>query len=116
MKKKNDIFKALVLNPLVVIIYMIAAYYLYYLSMYGGVRRNAPIIIGCAILLLIWLFVCLFIYFRNRNTNKYTEASTRLKNISTYWFYTAIILLLSITATTGYFVYQSAQPYNGKLS
>ncbi|SFK36782.1 hypothetical protein SAMN04488569_102627 [Marinilactibacillus piezotolerans] len=116
MKKKNDIFKALVLNPLVVIIYMIAAYYLYYLSMYGGVRRNAPIIIGCAILLLIWLFVCLFIYFRNRNTNKYTEASTRLKSISTYWFYTAIILLLSITATTGYFVYQSAQPYNGKLS
>lgn len=116
MKRKNHLFGALVLNPLVLIIYAVAAYYLYYLSMYGGVRRNAPIIIGCAVLLLIWLFICLFLHIKFRKTQKFPEASTRLTKVSTYWFYSALILLFSITATTGYVIYQSAQPYNGKLS
>lgn len=84
--------------------------------MYGGIRRNVPIVIGCALLLLIWVFICLFVYFKFRKTKKFDQTDTRLKSISTYWFYSALILLFSITATTGYFIYQSAQPYNGKLS
>ena len=125
-KKKNYSFLAKTLNPLVLIIYGILCFYLYSLSQYGGVRRKAPIIIGSAVLLLLWFLWCY--YKRCKNTKVIEEnqenieltkrISSKHKKIifSKLWFFIACFILIATTFITSMKIYQSAVSNNGKLS
>ncbi len=127
MKKKKDYsFIARTLNPLVLIQYGVLCFYLYSLSQYGGIKRKIPIIIGSAVLLLLWFFWC---YYKKRKKTKVIgqyqkkleltkKISTRPKKIafSKLWFFIACFILVSTTFVTSIKIYQSAIPYNGKLS
>lgn len=60
MRKNKDIKRAIILNPLVIIIYGLACYYLAELARYGGVKRRVPIIIFMLSLLIIWFIYSFF--------------------------------------------------------
>ncbi|MFL2099648.1 WD40/YVTN/BNR-like repeat-containing protein [Desemzia sp. FAM 23989] len=119
MKKKNTIWRALVWNPFVVIIYGVVCYYLYFLAQYGGVSRRAPIILVGALILAGWLIGCLIKY---RSSVKKGSVpfgkivSPALKNISKWWVRFAAVLLVLITLVTGFNIYQSATNFQGKLA
>lgn len=108
--------RANLLNPVVIFLYGLACYYLAQLARYGGVRRRVPIIIITTILLLSW-----FIYVFYKMRKQKSEATPdKLHNntimISKWWFYTALVALSLITAATGFHIYESSIPYNGRLS
>lgn len=119
MKKKNSIWRALVLNPFVVVIYGIVCYYLYFLAQYGGVSRRAPIIIAGSLVLVAWFVGCLFKY---RSCSKKGSVpfekvvSPVLKKISKWWTIFAVVILILITLVTGFNVYKSATNLRGKLA
>lgn len=125
-KKKNYLFGAKVLNPLVLVLYGIACFYLYSLSQYGGVKRKAPIILGSVILLVLWFLGCFYKKYKEskiigenqEKLERTREESGTPKKIgfSKVWFFIACFILLATTFITGIKIYQSAIPYNGKLS
>lgn len=125
-KKSKYLFLAKTLNPFVLILYGVFCFYLYSLGQYGGVRRKVPIITGLGILLLLWLLLC---FYKERKKRKKIEedqgqleitrkivSKPRQIIFSKSWFFIACILILAITFITSIKIYQSAIPYNGKLS
>ncbi|MFL2079085.1 WD40/YVTN/BNR-like repeat-containing protein [Marinilactibacillus psychrotolerans] len=116
MKTKHYLFRALVLNPFVILLYSIGCHYLISLAQYGGLRRNAPFIVGSFSVLLIWFILCLFLYFKHRKKPLLKGNAQRLKWITKTWFFIAIILLTFTTTYTGYKLYESAQPFQGRFS
>lgn len=127
MKKKKDyLVLAKILNPLVLALYGILCFYLYSLSQYGGVKRKTPIIVGSVIFLLLWFVWCS--YKERKNTEviegdqeqlkPIKEISNKSKKIifSKLWFFIACFILFATTFITSVKIYQSAVPYNGKLS
>lgn len=124
MKNKKDyLFLAKFLNPLVLIIYGILCFYLYSLSQYGGVKKKVPIIIGSVFLMLLWFLWCY--YKKTKVIGEDQEKLELTKKISIrpkkmtfikLWFFIACFILLATTFITSIKIYQSAIPYNGKLS
>lgn len=116
-KKKNYMFRAIVLNPLVLIIYSVICFYLYSLFQYGGLKRKIPIILGGIILLMVWFLWCFYRGKKERkNLSEKNYLETNKLRISKAWYFVALIILLSTTLATGTKVYQSAINYQGKLS
>lgn len=108
-KSKNYKFRAIILNPLVLVVYGIICYYLYSLLQYGGVSRKVPIILLNGIILLIWF---LWSFYKNRKQEKsYSE-----KHYYKTWYSIAIFILISITLVTGANIYKSGTNLNGKLA
>lgn len=119
MRKNKDIKRAIILNPLVIIIYGLACYYLAELARYGGVKRRVPIIIFMLSLLIIWFIYSFFKMRKQKSKSNQIELSKdSLKMIQTskWWFGLTVLAFIFITSYTGYDIYQSAIPYNGKLS
>ena len=119
MKDYKYIDRSKILNPIFVIIYGIACYYLTELAQYGGIRRRVPIIIVLFAILLIWL-VYHFYKIRTRPAIGViypvpTEIDRKIKYHKS-WFFIAVSALIFTTGFTGYRIYHSAIPYNGKLS
>ena len=119
MKDFNYINRAKIVNPIFVLIFAVFCHYLRELAQFGGVSRRLPIIILTFSILVIWLLFHLY----KRLTQSfsggiYPEADSihRKIKISKYWFFTAISVITLLTGVTGYRIYQSAIPYNGKLS
>lgn len=119
MKNYRSIQWAKILNPLFVFLYGLTCHYLMDLAQYGGIRRRVPVIVFLSIMLISWL-IYHFIKIKNQPASGiiYPDPTVILHKIkfSHYWFITAIISLILITGYTGYNIYQSAIPYNGKLS
>lgn len=119
MKKKNSIWRALVLNPFIVVIYGVVCYFLNSLAWYGGVSRRAPIIIAGSLILVAWLIGCLINYrssFKKGTVPFEKIASPTLKKISKWWTTFAVVILMLITLVTGFNIYQSATNLRGKLA
>lgn len=119
MKDYKYIERSKLLNPLFVMLYGIACYYLTELAQYGGIRRRVPIIIVLFAILLIWL-VYHFYKMRTRPATGViypdpTEIERKIKYHKS-WFFIAVSALIFTTGFAGYHIYQSAIPYNGKLS
>lgn len=119
MKDYKYIERAKILNPLFVMLYGIACYYLTEIAQYGGIRRRVPIIITLSAILVIWLIYC---FYKTRTRSfagviypDTTEIERKIK-YSKSWFLVAVFALIFTTGLTGYSIYQSAIPYNGKLS
>jgi len=108
-RKKNYRLKALVLNPLTLIIYGIISYYLYSLLQYGGVKRKLPIILMGTIILIAWVFWCIY-KFRRQNQSSHNTDYFKT------WYFIALFVLISTTVVTGANIYKSSIPFNGKLS
>ena len=125
-KKKNYLFLAKVFNPLILILYGVFCFYSYSLSQYGGVRRRVPIIIGSAILILLWFLWSSYKRYKEKKVtledqreSEFTnEISYRTKKMSfsKLWFFIACFTLLAMTFITSAKIYQSAMSHNGKLS
>ena len=119
MKDYKYLKRAKLFNPIFVVLYGITGYYLTELAQYGGIKRRVPIIIFLTAILLFWL-----IYnFYKTKTQAFTSIiypdATAIERKITYsksWFFIAIAALIITTGLTGYNIYQSAIPYNGKLS
>lgn len=106
---KNYRFRALALNPLVLIVYGIICYYIYSLLQYGGLKRKVPFILAGIIILIIWFIWCIFKY---RRKSGESTASKQFK----IWYFMALFILILTTVTTGANVYKSGRSFNGKLS
>lgn len=118
-RKPNDkkyIKRSILLNPIVIIIYGIACHHIIILAEYGGLRRRLPIILLMLGLLVAWLI--LFFFRKDKIQRKFDvlKAKDVINTVSKPWFYIALILLILITGNTGVNLYNSAQPYHGRLS
>lgn len=108
---KNYSFRALVLNPLILVIYGITCFYLSSLLQYGGVRRRVPIILAGATILLIWFVWCIY------KSRKHREStSTSGGNYLKVWYYIGLFILISTTVVTGTNIYKSGTNFQGKLA
>ena len=101
--------RALLLNPVVIILYAVACYYIAGLAEYGGISRRVPIILFTMGVLIIWF---LWSFFR---TTPKTSKST-LNKLAKPWYHFALVAVISMTSITVYDVYQSSINYQGKLS
>ncbi|MDN6195505.1 MAG: hypothetical protein L0I93_03325 [Atopostipes suicloacalis] len=101
--------RAMKLNPIVLIIYIVFCYYVAELAEYGGVARRLPIIAIAGGLLLLWILFVIF-----GKTPKISIASLT-KYAKTYYYF-AILTLIVVSSFTAYDVYQSSIPFQGKLS
>lgn len=120
MKKKSQVFKALVFNPVIVIIYIVFCYNLYVLAQYGGVTRRAPFIAGALVLLVIWFIGSVVVHFRRKRQPSLTEdtenTQTPREKVSRWWLIAAALIFMTTTVLTGYQIYQSAINYQGRLA
>lgn len=120
MKKKNFKWRALVFNPIVLVVYGIGCYYLSFLAWYGGVARRAPIILAAFGSLLFWFGWCFYQYRKKRNVAKNTSGksspSSIWENFCKWWFRISLLSFTFITLVTGFQIYQSAIHFQGKLA
>lgn len=115
---KNFNKRALLLNPLVLLLYLVGSYYLIEFAEYGGKARRLPMILFTFGTLFLWFLIFLIRFLFRRYKNKepaQKNPNNTLNKISKIWYYFAIISLLLITGITGKNVYQSAQRFQGKL-
>ena len=113
---KKTINRAKLLNPIVLVIYTIACYYLAQLARYGGISRRVPIIIATFILLFSWFIYAIYKTRKQKDTQQTQKPDEKFMKIIRLWSYIAPLLIGGITLSTGYHIYQSSIPYNGKLS
>ena len=82
------------------------------LCMYGGLRRRAPIIVGCGALLFVWFVVWTIIYYKRKSQEQ--------QKLPRYiWILVLCVEVILLLATTGYYgkqIVESASPFSGRLS
>lgn len=113
---KKTINRAKLLNPIVIVIYAIACYHLAHLARYGGTSRRVPVIIVTFILLSSWLIYAIYKTRKQKDTQQTQKLDEKIMQVIRLWSYIAPLVISGITLFTGYHIYQSAIPYNGKLS
>lgn len=87
------------------------AYQLHLLARYGEKSKRIPIIIILALSILGWLIWSIY------QKRKHTEKTKREKSLFNKIYLTfAVVTLLAITGLTGKSLYESAQPWQGKLA
>ena len=111
--KRNLIYYwAILLNPIALMIFNKCIKILSALCIYGGLRRRAPIIVGCGMLLLVWFVIWTIIYHKR----KVQEQKKFPKYI---WILVLCVEVILLAATTGYYgkqIVESASPFSGRLS
>lgn len=111
--KKNIIYYwAILLNPIALMIFYKCIKILSALCMYGGLRRRAPISVGCGMLLLVWFVMWTIIYHKR----KLQEQKKLPKCIWSLVFCVEVILLASAAGYYGKQIVESASPFYGRLS
>ncbi|MEG0268455.1 MAG: hypothetical protein RR649_06800, partial [Carnobacterium sp.] len=115
MKKKDYKWRALVFNPIIVVVYGIGCYSLSRLAKYGGVALRAPIILIAFLSLFVWFAWCLYRSKRKRSTTK-KRTSSALEKISKLWVMVSTVSLVVITFAAGINIYQSGTNLQGKLA
>jgi len=123
VKKNKYIDRIKILNPLILIIYGVTCYYLTRLARYGDIKRRVPIIILTLSLLIIWFTYSFYKRWKQKLIATFYPKSRGFSNhqdkrflISKWWYRVTIMAIFFITFYTGYDIYQSSIPYNGKLS
>jgi hypothetical protein len=118
LNKKNFNWRALVFNPLVVIIYGIGCYDLALLAKYGGIAKRVPIILIIFLSLLLWFIGSLYKYMIKINEDNPKEKSTLpfLNKFSKFMFLLSMTSLILITFATGTSIYQSGTNFQGRLA
>jgi len=112
--KKRNILLHMITNPIFVIVYGIAWYFLWSLCQYGEVKKKAPILILCAVFFLIWLIIFLVKIKRSKNNININESKRNI--YKTIWIWIAIIIMSGFTIFFGYKTYYSGTKFRGKLS
>ncbi|MCR1898848.1 hypothetical protein NSA47_07600 [Irregularibacter muris] len=126
MKKKNILFWAKALNPVILLIYGIACFYLVSLAQYGGVKRRVPVILGCVLFLFLWFFWCIYNRIKQSRLEKAQGdhtlpigddpiAEDRIKR-NKIWLIMACVIFLTTSLFTGINLYKSGTAFQGKLS
>lgn len=105
---------AVLVNPIIVILYFAGMKQLAGLCMYGGVRRRLPIIAACGIAGVLWLIGWTF-YWHRRKHEQDLKVSGK-KKVYTIVLLIDALLIIMLTGFYGNLILQSAQPYSGKLA
>lgn len=113
-ENKNNLiyYWTILINPIVLLIFYKCIKTLSALCMYGGLRRRAPIIVGCGVLLLVWFVIWTIIYRKRKSQEQ--------KKLSKYiWILVLCVEVILLVTTTGYYgkqIVESASPFSGRLS
>src|SRR5690625_4397491 len=113
---KKTINRAMLLNPIVIVIYAIACYYIAQLARYGGRSHRVPVIIVTVLLLFSWFIYAIYKIRKQKDTSQTQKSDEKFMQVTRWWSYLAPLLVGVITLFTGYHIYQSSIPYNGRLS
>ena len=118
MNKKSFNWRALVFNPLVVIVYGVGCYELALLAKYGGITKRVPIILITFLSLLLWFIGCLYKYMikTNEGNSKEKLSLPFLNKFSKFIFLLSMTSLILITFTAGTSIYQSGTNFQGRLA
>lgn len=120
LNKKSILFLAKILNPVILIVYGIACLYIISLGKYGGIRKRLPIIIGCILIILIWILYCIYRKIKEDKVSKEAEYhSSTVKNrfkLYKIWLIIGGFIFLSTTYYTCINLYKSGSNFQGKLS
>lgn len=108
----RKIYWLVLLNPLFLILYGYGLSELAKFCRFGGIARRLPVIIGIFIAGVLWFVAWTIIYFIRKQKSISDTKQAR-------WMLPVLIgeclVILILTGYNGYEIYQSAQPYNGKL-
>ena len=74
MKNRRLTYWTILLNPVFIVVCALGLHFLYQLCQYGGLRRNAPWVLGCALAGLVWIFLWTVLYFLRKK--RFSEAET----------------------------------------
>ena len=111
-KKNLTYYWTILLNPIALVVYYKCIKTLSTLCMYGGLRRRAPIVVGCGALLLVWFVIWTIIYHKRKLQEQ--------QKIPRYiWILVLCVEVILLLATTGYYgkqIMESASPFSGRLS
>ncbi len=95
------------LNPIVVILYILSCSLLLNLFELGGIARRAPIFFITIGVLLMWFLLCFF--FRKRIRSRVSQQTEFKRKMSAYWFWFAVVAVIGTTIYTGYQTYVISQ-------
>ena len=119
MKNRRLTYWTILLNPVFIVVCALGLHFLYQLCQYGGLRRNAPWVLGCALGGLAWILLWTVLYFLRKK--RFSEAE--MAEQSSSWKKGLLVVLtveiLGLAAVGGFYgtkIAESAVPYNGKLS
>ncbi|MFC4780699.1 WD40/YVTN/BNR-like repeat-containing protein [Eubacterium multiforme] len=110
MFKKNmkKLFKTLITNPILIIVYWIFFYEVTSLCMYGRMENNLYIALGCIVFLVVAFMFYIIKIVKNSEFKTF--------NYPRAWKYISIVLIIFITVFYGIKIYKSATNYRGKLA
>lgn len=74
MKNRRLTYWTILLNPVFIVVCALGLHFLYQLCQYGGLRRNAPWVLGCALAGLVWILLWTVLYFLGKK--RFSEAET----------------------------------------
>lgn len=110
---KNPVFKAILFNPIIILLYFLFSSVLLTFFDYGGTARRLPILLGISGSFVIWFIFC--IVFRKKIRQHQSFQNPSLLKLSTYWFWIAIFTLIGITVYTGIQTAEIAQAFGTSL-
>ena len=110
--KNKILYWTILLNPVIIVLFYKCIKVLADLCIYGGIRRRVPTILGCGLLIFIWMIVWTVFY---RKRIKDSEKSIHRGICLTFLCIESVVIL----TTTGYYgmrIIESGTKYSGKLS
>ena len=75
MKNRRLTYWTILLNPVFIVVCALGLHFLYQLCQYGGLRRNAPWVLGCALAGLVWILLWTVLYFLRKKRFSETETA-----------------------------------------
>ena len=119
MKNRRLTYWTILLNPVFIVACALGLHFLYQLCQYGGLRRNAPWVLGCALAGLVWILLWTVLYFLRKKRFSETETAEQSLPWKKGLLVVLVVEILALVIVGGFYgtkIAESAVPYNGKLS
>lgn len=111
------IFLRMIINPLTAVLYWIFCFHLYSLCQYGRKQKNLPILVICIFLFALVVCAAVFKAIKAEKDIQADECANRKeRSFRRKLMGITLICFGVITTYYGFLIYQSAQPFKGKLS
>lgn len=107
----RKLYWTILLNPLALILYAAGLRVLTRLFQWGGVARRLPVLIALGFAGVLWFIIWTIVYFRQKRRKK-----REVQRGATVLLTAELLIFVLLTGYAGRQIYESAQPYNGKLS
>ena len=107
----RKLYWTILLNPLALILYAAGLRVLTRLFQWGGVARRLPVLIALGFAGVLWFIIWTIVYFRQKRRKK-----REVQRGATVLLTAELLIFVLLTGYAGRQIYESAQPYYGKLS